>query len=405
MRVAAFVVAAVIAGSGWAADSRTSTLCQAVPVTVAQSTTDLRLVGCGEGFPDNLLWHLDRADSATGSLDQSTTRRLTGKGAVVYICDSGIMQSHDEFTRAEGSVVIAGIDANSGDRSCPPGREVALDPCYGGTDSILAIQTHGSAVASVVAGRNTGVAPDAKIVSMYVGDAGSNIDAWLRVFDAIIQHAWNPATPPFRTAIINMSFVPNYASANDPKFSQFEAKLRRMIGGVDAGGNPDPNGKRFLFVTIAGNHTTGAGDQCDKDMNSNLYPGILGSSIDGLITVGGIDSTNHLWDRSCRGPAVDVLAPAADMFVASISAHDHYRSGVPYAGYPLNSGTSYASPFVAGIAALLLEENPELSPQQLEMAIKGMASHVANADEPTAGGRVAIFDLVSRLPRRRVIHH
>ncbi|HSP16514.1 MAG TPA: S8 family serine peptidase [Thermoanaerobaculia bacterium] len=407
MKLATIIVAASVAGFGirdsglaWAAESRIPTLCQAEEVKVATSTIDLRLVGCGEGFPDNLLWHLDRADSLTGALDQSTTRRATGKGAVVYICDTGIMQVHDEFMRAEGSVVIAGIDANARGGGC---ANPALSPCWS-IDSILAIETHGTAVASIVAGRNTGVAPDAKIVSMYAESAANDIDRWLKMFDAIIQHAWNPTTPPFRTAIINMSFVPNLASANDPKFPQFEAKMRQMIGGVDANGDPDPNGKRFLFVTIAGNQTT-TGDQCDKDMNSNVYPGILGSSIDGLITVGGIDSTNHLWDRSCRGPAVDVLAPAADMFVASISAHDHYRSGAPFGGYPLNSGTSYASPYVAGIAALLLEENPELTPQQLEMAIKGIASHVANADETAAAGRVAIFDLVSKLPRRRVIHH
>jgi len=69
---------------------------------VASSTIDLRLIGCGEGFPDNLLWHLDRADSLDGSLDSKTTRKLTGKGAVVYMCDTGVMRTHAEFARADG---------------------------------------------------------------------------------------------------------------------------------------------------------------------------------------------------------------------------------------------------------------------------------------------------------------
>jgi subtilisin family serine protease len=370
-------------------------------VTTDVGTIDLRLVGCGEGFADNLLWHLDRADSLTGVLDSSVTRTATGKGAVVYMIDTGVMSTHDELMRAEGSIVIGAIHPYGVGRGCPNGDDPTVHPCYS-NDSDLAIYTHGTATASMVAGMNTGVAPDAKIVSVWAEAAAMNIDKWVGTFDAIIQHAWDPATPQFHTGIINMSFVPNYASANDPKFPLFEKKMREMIGGVDANGNPDPNGKRFLFTTIAGN----AGGQCDSAGNSNLYPGVLGSSIDGLITVGGIDDTNHLWAGSCKGPAVDVLAPAANVFLASISAHDHYRSGHPVGGgAPLNSGTSYAAPFVAGIAALLLEKNPDYTPEQLETIIKATSTRVANADETTAGGRVASFDLISKIPRRRVAHH
>jgi subtilisin family serine protease len=378
-----------------------STRCQAEEVPAANvSTIDLRLIGCGEGFPDNLLWHLDRADSLDGTLDSQVTRRATGKGAVVYLCDTGVWRDHDEFTRAEGSVVIGAIHVNGVGKDCPPDRDPALEPCYT-SDATLSIFTHGTATASVVAGRNTGIAPDTKIVSVYMETVGMNIDLWIKTFDAIIQHAWDPATPQFKTGIINMSFVPNYASAKDPKFPLFEKKMREMIAGVDRDGNPDLSGKRFLFVTIAGNYVAGVGNHCDANMNSNLYPGVLGSSIDGLITVGGIDSTNHIWDRSCRGETVDILAPAAEMFVASIGGRDHYRSGRD----TLNSGTSYAAPYVAGLAALLLEEHPDLTPEELERIIKNNASHVSNAGEKTAAGRVAIFDLISKLARRRAVHH
>lgn len=398
--------AAWIAAISWVAVVNAQTFathCRAEEVVVAESTIDLRLVGCDEGFPDNLLWHLDRADSTTGALDGSVTRRATGKGAVVYMCDTGVMQSHDEFMRADGSIVIAGIDVNPNKNSkC---ARPATEPCYS-SDGTLSIFSHGSATASVVAGRNTGVAPDAKIVSVYMGNVGTSIDLWIKTLDAIIQNAWDPSTPPFRTGIINMSFTVNLASIADPKFPQFEKKMRTMIGGVDRDGKPDPSGKRFLFVTVAGNYTTDSGNQCDATMSTNLYPSVLGASIDGLITVGGVDEENHLWGESCRGDAVDVLAPATDMFVASISAHDHYRSGhAGYASQPLNSGTSYAAPYVSGIAALLLEENPDLTPAELEQIIKATASHVADPDEKTAMGRVAIFDLVSKKPRQRVVTH
>jgi len=377
-----------------------STRCGAEQVRVG-GTTDLRLVGCGGGFPDNLLWHLDRADSLDGSLDFKSTRKATGKGAVLYLCDVGVMRDHDEFARADGPAVIGYIAVNGLGRDCPAGRNPALDPCWTG-DALLGILTHGTATASVAVGRNTGVAPDARLVSVYMESVGQDIDSWIRTFDAIIAHAFDPARPQFKTGIISMSFVPNLASVGDPKFPAFEKKMREMISGVDASGNADPSGKRFLFVTIAGNHIDGFGDQCDKNMNSNIYPGTLGRSIDGLITVGGIDETNHVWDRSCRGDAVDILAPASNLLVASISARDHYRSGVASAGaYPGNSGTSYAAPYVAGLAALLLEKNPDLTPVELEQILKSHASRTANADETTAGGRVAIFDLAQPVTGRR----
>ena len=383
----------------------TSTLCGAQEAKVSgTSTFDLQLVGCGEGFSDNLLWHLDRADSRDGTLDKTVTRKATGKGAVVYMFEGGVWRDHGELQRAGGSVVIGYIAVNGFGNDCP-GRNMALDPCFS-SDATLAIFTHGTATSSIVAGKITGIAPDAKIVSVYMETVGPDIPSWIRTFDAIIKHAYDPTTPQFKTGIINMSFLPNYASARDPNFAGFESKMRQMIAGVDANGNPDPNGKKFLFITIAGNHSVGAGDQCDSAMNSNLFPSVLGGSIDGFITVGGIDSTNHIWDRSCRGPAVDILAPAADMFVASISGPDRYRSGHLVGAYPLNSGTSYAGPYVAGIAALLLEKNPDLTPVELERMIKDKSSHVANSDEPTALGRVAVFDWIfapvsGRRPGRR----
>jgi subtilisin family serine protease len=385
----------------------TSTLCQAGETNVpGTSIVDLRLIGCGEGFHDNLLWHLDRADSPNGALDARVTRTATGKGAVVYMCDTGVMRDHDEFARPDGSAVIGAIyPAGVGSPTCSS-TDPALVPCNG-TDNDLLANGHGTATASIVAGRTVGLAPDAKIVAVYMPAVGSNIAGWVSALDAIIRHAWDPATPQFKTGIINMSFVPGFATPPDAKFPAFESKMRQMIDGVDRDGNPNPNGKKFLFLTIAGNYLPGRGTHCDANMSSNLYPAVLGASIDGLITVGGIDETNHIWDRSCRGDAVDILAPAADMLVASAGRHDDYRSGQLIGGYPLNSGTSFSAPYVAGLAALLLEKNANVTPRQLETILKQNASHVANADEVTAGGRVAIFDLAPppAPPRRRSVLH
>lgn len=175
----------------------TSTLCQAEEVLVPNSSTiDLRLIGCGDGFPDNLLWNLDRADSLDGTLDGKVMRGATGKGAVIYFIDTGVMRDHDEFTRSTGSTVIAGIRLPNGS-GCPGGRDPSVDPCF--TGEMVNLMTHGTATASIAGGRTTGVAPDAKIVSVLGQDAGTQVDRWLMLLDSIIRHAYDPSTPPFRT--------------------------------------------------------------------------------------------------------------------------------------------------------------------------------------------------------------
>jgi len=144
-----------------------------------------RLVGCGEGFAEDTLWHLDRLDSRDGSLDGAFTRSNLKTGAVVYIADTGVEPTHDEFQRAEGTNVIGGIDAaNPNGIKVPACGDVGpeLHPCFNtNSGASLTIYTHGTGVASIVAGRTVGVAPDARIVSVLdvsLGPAG-----WIDVLD------------------------------------------------------------------------------------------------------------------------------------------------------------------------------------------------------------------------------
>ena len=203
---------------------------------------DQRLIGCGTGFPDNLLWHLDRSDSASGALDRYERRRVIGRGAVVYLLDSGVKRDHDEFQRATSSNVIAEIIlADQGD-PCPGPFSAPHPP----DEYEIIVCGHGTATASVVAGKRTGVAPDASIVS--VRSTSSNDRHWTSALKAVVAHAFDPSTPPFNTAIVSMSFAPGFGS-----FPLFEEQMRLMINGINANGFPNPNGKRFLFVALAGN--------------------------------------------------------------------------------------------------------------------------------------------------------
>ncbi|HET7707628.1 MAG TPA: S8 family serine peptidase [Thermoanaerobaculia bacterium] len=377
-----------------------STRCDAVGVPIDGLTTDLRLLGCGDEYTTNTLWHLDRADSLSGALDGTVLRPATGKGVVVYVFDSGIRADHDEFARPGGTNVIGALDPGRelgfAPETCASGFAAPLDPCRDtATPASHWVFTHGTATASIIAGRTTGVAPDASLVAVHV----ARFDAFLYLegLDSIIRHAWDSATPPFRTAIVNMSLLP--AVHGDPYADGLEAKMRDMIYGVDSEGRRDANGKRFLFVSIAGNyHAQRQQDpprlygQCDAQRRVAMFPATRGTAIDGLIVAGGITPENRVWEGSCIGDGVDILAPASDMFVATLTGRDHYRSAHRVYGQLPNAGTSYAAPYVSGLAALLLEKSPELSPEDLERIIKSGASRVADPNETTAGGRVAIFD-------------
>jgi subtilisin family serine protease len=377
-----------------------STRCETQDVTVLGTVIEQRLLACGDGASNNVLWHLDRADSHSGILDGSVTRPRTGRNSVVYVVDTGIQAAHDEFMRAEGSRVIAGLSLQGGAAYCEDGRDAALDPCFS-TATQLYVRGHGTAVASVIAGRTTGVAPDAAIVSVFGLPAKDGDGSrWTEVLDLIVAHAWHPASPQFDTAVVSMSLAPGLASRTRPVYPDFERKMRAMIEGVDRDGNPDPAGKKFLFVVLAGNESSGVGGHCGADLETNVFPATLGASIDGLVTVGGITEDNKLWDRSCRGDAIDILAPATNMFVASPGGRDHYRSAQVVGDYPLNDGTSFSTPYVAGLAALLLEVNPKLTPAQLEAILKTHSSRIAEPADATSG-RVGVF--VAPHVRRRAV--
>jgi subtilisin family serine protease len=347
-----------------------STMCQATgPDSGAIVTRSL--VGCGEGFPDNLMWHLDRSDSISGTLDGRVTQRTTGRGAVIYVMDTGVRRDHDEFVRPGGSNIIAGIYVASSTKpgtACP---DPALQPCYS-SDVNRQIFGHGSGVASVAAGRHAGVAPDASLVAVLI--QGTEPE-WVDALKAVIAHAWSPGAPRFRTAIINISGGVAVGSSSPV----FEALMLRMIGGVDANGDADPNGKRFLFVTAAGNSSSDSRvTQCGTDGKSRIYPATRATAIAGLVSVGGLTSENKAWDGACSG--AEVLAPAAEMMVADINGRTEYR----WKPAVTISGTSFSTPYVSGMAARLLEDHPDATPEDLELMLKASPSRVDGVAVPVA---------------------
>jgi hypothetical protein len=84
---------------------------------------------------------------------------------------------------------------------------------------------------------------------------------WHAALDEVVRHEWHADTPSFGTGIVTIS-VPVVPRPNDPLYLALVEKVRRMTHGVDASGNEDPNGKKFLFTAAAGNFLAGPIDWC-----------------------------------------------------------------------------------------------------------------------------------------------
>jgi subtilisin family serine protease len=366
-----------------------STHCGEVEVALDSKHSVSRLAGCGEEYPEDLLWDLDRIDQVDGTLDGHYDRTNRGAGTVVYVMDTGVMAAHQEFLEPTGHTrVIAGYDTSGvvpfGASHCRSANKT-LAPCYANFDELV-VAAHGTSVASIIAGARVGVAPGADIVSIRVmNERGlATTRSYLDGLNAIIRHAWSDGVPPFRTAIVNISgwVLEQLTAGSDPRpvpYGDLERKMREMTLGVDANGKSDPNGKRFLFVVAANNVDTGCGASGYVDR----FPAVVGKRVDGVITVGGMTVENSFWSGSCRGD-VEVLAPAKNIFSAFITAPDQYRGRKPN----LRSGTSFAAPIISGIAARLLADHPSMTPAQLEAAITNTPSRIDNAAAAFADGKV-----------------
>ena len=375
-----------------------STHCRESEVPLDETHTVARLGDCGDPAAADLLWHLDRIDQTDANLDGLYHHRRGGAGSVVYVMDTGVMASHDEFATPSGPRVIAGFDAAQsvaiGGSRCTSANK-ALAPCYQNFVELTGA-SHGTSVASLVAGARVGVAPEASIVSIRVMNEGAlaTTRTYLAGLNAIVRHAWDPATPRFRTAVVNISGwvlerLQGSPDASPVPFTAVEKKIREMVAGVDANGKPDPNGKKFLFV-VAGNNIDNG---CGRGGLVDRFPAVLGRSIDGVITVGGMTAENSWWPGACRG-GLEILAPSEGVFSATITARDEYRGTKPN----LRSGTSFAAPIISGIAARLLADRPDLTPAEVEAWISSTPSRIDNAAAAFADGKVGYCESIA-LPR------
>ncbi len=288
---------------------------------------------------------LDKSVKQIGA-DKAWAAGYNGKGVKIAVLDTGVDATHPDLKE---QVVGEKNFSTSPD---------ATDK-YG----------HGTHVASIAAGTGAksagtykGVAPGAKLLNGKVlDDDGYGEDSGILAgMDWAAEQGAD---------VVNLSL----GGGDTPEIDPLEAQVNKLS-----------KEKGILFAIAAGN------DGGEQTIGS---PG----SAEAALTVGAVDDTDKLADFSSTGPGLDgqikpdVTAPGVDTTAASAPGSVIAREvGEKPPGYVTISGTSMATPHVAGAAAILKQQHPEWTYAELKGALTGSAKGGKYTPFQQGSGRIQV---------------
>lgn len=331
----------------------------------------------------------------------------TGAGIVVGLIDSGVALAHPDLANRlwsnPGEIPNNGLDDDGngfvddingwdfGDNDGDPNDDSA-SPGHG-------THTGGTVVGDGSGGTHTGVAPGAQLMALKVWQADGT-GGTLGMIWAAQQYAVENGA-----RLISMSI--GFSGPLPVVFRQAERQNTTNIR--DAG---------VTIIASSGNDHSIYPPPDELSLTARVpapwaRPGVRQSSTGGVVAVGATGYKNDLiWGSSSRGPAAwgDVepwtdwpLDPGAGLVKPDVSAPGlRVNSTVIGGGYSGDtwSGTSMACPHVAGIAALMLEKNPTLSPAGVDslMELNAIDLGEPGKDFIFGSGRLDAFTIVSAVP-------
>ena len=314
------------------------------------------------------------------------------KGQTIAIIDSGIDGTHPDIAYGKTTIqnvkIIGDLDT--------AGLGVYLE---NQTDTDTS-SGHGTHCAGIVAGTGeaslndprrpryyAGIAPEASLVGLSTGE-GINVLFALQGFDYalanqakygidVISNSWG---------LSESTYDPN----NPVNKASYEAYRRGMVVAFAAGNDgPDENTiNPYALVPWVLDVGSGLKTGGLSDFSSQGVPGDFYKHVDLVAPGSSIHSTRAIGTPlGAAGPILDTTDPTYT------------------ARYVSMSGTSMATPFVAGTAALLLEANPNLSPDEVELILTRTATPMPGYGYPEVGAGyinvLAAVDMASKMTGTR----
>ena len=225
---------------------------------------------------------------------------------------------------------------------------------------------HGSHVAGIIAAKNSdsedfnGVASEAKLIAIKIFDNQGRFTSVTELLRGI------------RSSIIDGAKVIN-ASIGGSYYSKLEEDTYKLADSLGV-----------VVVAAAGNSNS-----------NNDYQPVYPASYETVLSVAASDKTDSIASFSNYGESVDISAPGSQI-PSTMNNQSYLAERLPLNfvkniseehGIWLLSGTSMATPHVAGLTALILSKNPELNPSQVREIIKNSTDRISG-DKQTLYGRV-----------------
>ena len=340
-------------------------------VSTALDTTSGLLGGADWGYAPSVA-RMPEVAAAVGA-DDMWARGWTGKGVGVALVDTGVVP----VTGLVSGNVVNGPDLSFDSQSPSPNLDA-----FG----------HGTHMAGIIAGNDgtpggfSGIAPGATLLSVKVAahDGAADVTQVIAAIDWVVQHRNDPG---LNIRVLNLSFGTDgrQDAALDPLTHAVQNAWRAGITVVVAGGNRGSehpslaNPARDPYVVAVGaDDTHGTSD----------------SSLD--------DTVPTFSSRGSSARRVDVVAPGQS--VASLRnpgsyIDTEYPGAVVDERFFKGSGTSGAAAVVSGAAALLLQQRPALTPNDVKRLLSSTAQPLPQADSAGRGAGLVDVSAASLAPR------
>jgi serine protease AprX len=294
-----------------------------------------------------------------GADDALNTYGLSGGGVGVAVIDTGVNQ-------------VDGLSQNGKVVDGPDLSFDALDDNLRHRD----LHGHGTNMAAIIAAENTasgdGVVPDAEIVNVRVGAGDGTVDV-SQVIAAIDWVVANRDLDGVNIRVINLAFDTDATQSYllDPLSHAVENAWNAGIVVVVAGGN---DGR--------GIHQLG---------NPAINPHVI--AVGALSSPGYKAATRSSTGDGVRNP--DLVAPGDSVLSAAVPGSylaDTYPDALCTDNHGdlslRGSGTSQAAAVVAGAAALLVEQRPELTPDQVKYLLTSTATNIVSTPAQAGHGKI-----------------